>query len=94
MCLNISLVTQDLSADHPRWNDASMHGDKLIGKLLALPCITHRIDDTTSVWRPEDFSQWRALVNSWPQDRGNSDRFPHMLNILEEDQDYWIYLST
>ena len=94
MCLNISLVTSDLSKDHPDWNDASLVGDKLIGKLLALPCVTHQVDETTHLWRPEDFNTWRALVNSWPQDRGNADRFPHMLNLLETNDDYWIYLST
>jgi hypothetical protein len=94
MPLNISLVTSDLNHDHPDWITESLSGDRLISKLLALPCEVLHFDDVTDMWRPKDFTEWRNMLASWPTNRDNVDRFPQMLNILEADPNYWIYISA
>lgn len=95
MSLHISLVTKDLKHDHPTWNDNKMAGDKFISVLLiALPCEHHKCDDETIISRPADFLKWREKLAMLPKDRSNPERFPQMLDLLEADPDYWIYISV
>ena len=94
MSLNICLVTSDLREDHPQWNFEKHTGDQRITQLLKLPVSSLTVDEVTVVERPADFGVWRDTLNGWPASNQNPGRFEHMLNLLEADDRYWIYLST
>ncbi|MEV4934380.1 hypothetical protein [Sphingobium sp. LSP13-1-1.1] len=95
MGLNI-LVTKlsSLRDSHPDWDDMKYGGDRQAALLMhSLPIETVDLStgypDVEPYYRPTDFAAWRDAP--WPEE--NSDRWQHLINILEADPSYWIYLS-
>jgi hypothetical protein len=91
MGLNISLYKG--YAEHPEWDSARFAGDRDFATLMGgLPCEMKRESiDADPVFRPSDFARWREAIASreWP----NPGRFEHMMDLLERDADYWIFLG-
>lgn len=95
MGLNISVMKPDHSGDHPDWDWLRYAGDREFGKMVFdLPHITKGPNGYGDDWqyiRPADFTAWREAIAKveWP----NPGRFEGLLDILEREPDYWIYLS-
>ena len=93
MGLNISLYGP-CSAEHPDWDSVRYAGDRDFAALLGkeLPTIQKGdpfIEDV--MFRPADFAVWRTVVaaKEWP----NPGRFEKMIDLLEANSDYWIYMG-
>ncbi len=95
MGLNICVTKPDHSGDHPRWNWLRMAGDREFAKLTAeLPKTVKGPEGYGDDWtfiRPTDFAAWREAIAKveWP----NEGRYEELLDILESEPKYWIYLS-
>jgi hypothetical protein len=91
MGINICVYGPD-SKDHPDWDSIRYAGDRDFLTLMAtLPQIKrgNPMDDLQI--RPADFVAWRQAIaaKEWP----NPGRFEHLLNLLENNPDYWISIS-
>ena len=98
MGLNISLIKlpPPWGSIHPEWDDMKYGGDREAARLMnSLPieeCDLATIDVDRGInvfYRPTDFAAWRAA--DWPA--VNPDRWRLLIDLLEADPDYWIYLS-
>ncbi len=82
--------------DHPQWDAGKHGGDREAVQLMhTLPneecdLAVHEVDRGIDLfYRPTDFAAWRAA--QWPD--VNADRWRQLIDLLEADPDYWIYLS-
>jgi hypothetical protein len=95
MGVNIYVKKLPGYSNHPDWDSSRFSGDKDFAFMLPkLPCETRNISsypDFELYHRPSDFPAWRDAIAEW--DQPNPGRFEHMMEILERDQDYWIYLD-
>ncbi len=95
MGLNICVQRPDHTGDHPRWNWTRMVGDREFAKLVSkLPKVTKGPNGYGDDWifiRPADFQARRDAIAKveWP----NEGRFESLLDILENEPEYWIYFS-
>jgi hypothetical protein len=78
--------------DHPDWDWIRHAGDRDFPHWTKdLPRVEGEPKGwTEDAFRPLDFPRWRAAL---PEDRINPDRFPHLLNLLEADEQWWVYYS-
>jgi len=95
MSVNIGLVTLD-HKDHPTWDWSINGGHKFFARevMHTLPMEHHLVNpdpyiDDTVYHRPTDFAAWRRAIVGLP----NEELFGEMLDILEQDPRYWIYVS-
>lgn len=91
MGINISLYKGN--REHPDWDSARYSGDRdFAGMLDKLPHV-RRGDEFEGeyLYRPSDFAAWRREIaaRDWP----NPGRFERMVDLLEQDPDYWIYFG-
>ena len=89
--MGINLCLQTLSCkDHPDWDWGRHAGDKEFVKLsFDLPTIRSGHDGEYT--RPTDFAVWRAAVEK--AELPNPGRHEKFLDLLEADENYWIYVS-
>lgn len=93
--INIHLQRTLDYEDHPDWDSSCLHGDKMFAQMFykVVPIDSISIEPTETFYRPQEGSwpKWRKWLASvkWP----NPGRFEKMLDILEKDKDYWIYIS-
>lgn len=89
--MGIHLCCQTLDyKDHPNWDWIRHAGDRdFVSMLRELPNTLHGSDN--DFMRPTDFKVWREAVAKvqWP----NPGRIEHLLDILEADPSYYIYVS-
>lgn len=95
MSVHICIETLD-GQEHPDWDWSLNGGHKEFAREImhTLPSKQHQRND--NVWmddtahcRPTDFTAWRSAIIGIP----NQELFEKMLNILEADERYWIYVS-
>ena len=89
MGINIFIVTPQFK-EHPDWDSMRHAGDYEFAKMIRdLP---YNISPTDENYiHPADFSAWRSAVAAIKWD--NEGRFEKLLNILESNPNYWIYVS-
>lgn len=95
--MGINIIVADGYTEHPEWDDARYAGDRDIAVLVAtLPHESRTRKGTLDFegereYRPSDFTAWRiaAADREWP----NPGRFEHLIDLLENDPEFWIYLS-
>jgi len=95
MGVNLCIVTLD-HEDHPDWDEFINGGHKQFAREIfhTLPKKEHwrhpdpRYDDTV-YYRPTDFAAWREALKGFV----NEDLFMKMVDILESDDRYWLYIS-
>ena len=89
--MGIHLCCQTLDyKDHPDWDWIRYAGDRdFVSMLSELPKTLHGSDN--DFMRPTDFKVWREAVAKkvWP----NPGRIERLLNLLEADTGYFIYVS-
>ena len=95
MGLNIcieNIEEKDLAKrSHPDWDDGRYSGDRqLFDIIAAVPGEYRDLNEVDWVWRPTDFSAFRAA--DWPD--VNAERWIEMADILEADDRYWIFMSV
>lgn len=93
MGINISIYGPG-SKEHPEWDSGRYAGDRDFAAMLGkeLPTIQRGdplIEDM--MYRPADMALWRSVIaaREWP----NPGRFERMVDILEANPDYWIYMG-
>jgi len=93
MGLNIYLVTKDRE-DHPHWDSSRYAGDKdfpeWVSGLTRTYVERNEFNEFEDIFRPDNIQDWRDCL---PKERSNVERFPKMFDILEQNLDYYIYLS-
>lgn len=94
MGLNILLEGPDFKR-HPDWDDAKLAGDKEFAQMFeSLPFdrgLRGGAPDFEPYYRPTDFTAWRQAISSreWP----NPGRYEKLMDLLEANPDFYIYLS-
>ena len=90
--MGINLCLQTLNAtDHPMWDWSRYSGDREFAALASkLPSI--RSDRDRNYIRPTDFSAWRTAVEK--AQLPNPGRHEQLLDLLQADENYWIYVSV
>ncbi len=92
-------VEGDKLIDHPAWDSGRWSGDRDFWTWAGdLPVKNHPVFNGKDPWvepsailfRPTDFPAWRAAL---PVDRDNPERFVQLLNLLEQDEDYWVQVT-
>jgi hypothetical protein len=76
--------------DHPEWDFTRMHGDRdFVQLMFDLP--SAKAGEVGEYTRPADIGAWRTAVAEveWP----NEGRYEALLDILEREPSYWIYVS-
>jgi hypothetical protein len=80
--------------EHPTWDWIRHAGDRDFPAFVSLlPAVKHWVDpDDAPHMRPADIATWRAALaaREWP----NPGRFEQLLDILEQEPDYWLYFSV
>lgn len=94
MGINICVVKAPSFVDeHPEWDWFRYAGDRDIPKLFSvLPTDEKFVGEDSWYYRPSDFEAWRAHIRDNPP-TCNEERLPKLLDLLERDADYWIYVS-
>lgn len=91
--VNICIKKPETHEDHPDWSWFRMAGDRQFAAMVPeLPLVAKGEDGDEWLYvRPADFRAWRNAIAKveW----ANPGRYDGMLDILERDSDYWIYLS-
>lgn len=94
MGLNICVQRRDYT-DLPCWDWMRFAGDKdFVAMMASLPKIEENWaapHDFEYYTRPADFAAWRQAVAARQWD--NPGRFEHLLDLLEQNHDAWIYVS-
>lgn len=99
MGVNICIYDEQTGKEVIDWDWFRHAGDRDIAKLIGeLPHISRnglkdniKFPDFEYHYRPSDFSVWRdvAKAHQWP----NMGRFERLIDLLEDNPTYWIYLS-
>ena len=89
MGINLCLKTLN-GKDHPTWDWIRYSGDREFAALaINLPCTRSGHDGEYQ--RPTDFSAWRTAVEK--AQLPNPGRHEKLLDLLQADENYWIYVS-
>lgn len=95
MGVNLCIETLD-GQEHPDWDPFINGGHKQFAREIfgKLPYETHRKHpdpwyDDSEWYRPTDFDAWREALKGFV----NEDLFMKMIDILESDDRYWLYIS-
>lgn len=92
--MGVNLILESLDGRrHPSWDPLANGGHKYFARdvLPKLPCKFAEGEDESSVYRPADFPAWRHRL-AW-DDIPNKAQFAAMLDILESQPEFWIYVS-
>jgi hypothetical protein len=94
--VGVNLIIETLSGErHTEWDPFINGGHKQFAReiLHKLPLVTHRsgenLRDIDYHYRPSDFAAWREAVANLP----NADLFRQMIDIMERDERWWLYVS-
>lgn len=89
MGIHLCCMTLD-HADHPDWDWIRMAGDREFVSLMSK--LPHERQGTENEYvRPTDFSEWRSAIEH--ANLPNKGRHSGLLDLLEADPNYWIYVS-
>jgi hypothetical protein len=93
--MGVNLIIETLEGvEHPDWDPHINGGHKAFARevMFTLPVIHHQsgeYPDYEYHHRPADFAAWRAAVVGFV----NQGLFEKMIDLLEADDRYWIYIS-
>jgi hypothetical protein len=96
--VGVNLILETLTGErHPDWDPFINGGHKQFARevLHTLPLVTDRkgenpwVEDIVDRHRPADFAAWRAAVADLP----NPELFAKMIDIMQRDEKYWLYVS-
>lgn len=95
MGLDLLIETIDFQR-HPNWGDIRYSVHREIARSLTSETTEtwHGPDfpwgDDRMLFRPKDFAAFRALADA----SSHPERWHHCADLLEADENYWIYLSV
>lgn len=92
--MGLNIAIQKNGVDHPEWDSSRFAGDREFPSFMrGLPQIVKTsLGSEDPEYRPGDFAAWRAAIASreWP----NPGRFEKMMDLLEQNPDYWLYFGV
>ncbi|MCJ8158816.1 hypothetical protein [Sphingomonas sp. LaA6.9] len=97
--MGLNVIVTKLGAgfdEHPDWDDTRYSVDRELWDIMKIATGEyHQVELAPGFvedwyWRPTDFTAFRAAAaeTSYPE------RMLHLADILEQDCDYWIYMSN
>lgn len=90
MGLNVLIQKLD-GTRHPVWDDAKYSGDRMIfDAIQAADPEYNWLNECDWVWRPTNFEALRVFA--WPD--FNQDRWRTFIETLENEPEYWVYMSV
>lgn len=89
MGLHISCLKNN--DDHPNWDFLRQGHDSEFADLIDFDKKYYKNENEKYEWRPTNISELRHKVeqSGWK----NKERYLHLLDILEQDPDVWLYFS-